>query len=60
MNYTESTTADVRAEKPLETSDNGDLSLVEAVAERTGLQKSTLREISEAFATGIHPQTYRS
>ncbi len=38
MNYTESTTADVRAEKPLETSDNGDLSLVEAVAERTGLQ----------------------
>jgi RNA polymerase sigma-70 factor, ECF subfamily len=38
MNYTESTTADVRAEKPLETSDSGDLSLVEAVAERTGLQ----------------------
>jgi RNA polymerase sigma-70 factor, ECF subfamily len=38
MNYTESTTANVRAEKPLETSDSGDLSLVEAVAERTGLQ----------------------
>ncbi|HEY2403417.1 MAG TPA: sigma-70 family RNA polymerase sigma factor [Steroidobacteraceae bacterium] len=38
MNYTESTTAVVRAEKPLETSDSGDLSLVEAVAERTGLQ----------------------
>ena len=38
MNYTESPTADVRSDKPLESSDSGDLSLVEAVAERTGLQ----------------------
>ena len=36
--YQNRPTADVRAEKPLETSDSGDLSLVEAVAERSGLQ----------------------
>ena len=38
MNYTESPAADLRADKPLESSDSGDLSLVEAVTERTGLQ----------------------
>jgi RNA polymerase sigma-70 factor (ECF subfamily) len=38
MNYTESPPANVHADKSLERADGGDLSLVEAVAERTGLQ----------------------
>ncbi|HEV7444197.1 MAG TPA: hypothetical protein VGO18_16490, partial [Steroidobacteraceae bacterium] len=38
MNYIDSPPIDIRPEKPLERGDHGDLSLVEAVAERTGLQ----------------------
>ena len=38
MNYTESPPADIHADRPLERGDRGDLSLVEAVTARTGLQ----------------------
>jgi RNA polymerase sigma-70 factor, ECF subfamily len=38
MSYIESPPAEARLEKPLERGDRDDLSLVEAVAERTGLQ----------------------
>lgn len=38
MNYIESPPVEARLEKPLERGDRGDLSLVEAVAERTELQ----------------------
>ena len=38
MTYLDSPTVNLRLDKPLERADQGDLSLVEAVAERTGLQ----------------------
>jgi len=38
MTYIDSPQVEIRADKPLERGDRGDLSLVEAVAERTGLQ----------------------